>query len=127
MREPDVDPQVITQYPGFIVNKLLSYHQDCVLVVNAINKLSFLDTQLQYEFLLHALPKKKRYSKLHKGINPENLDLLKEYYGYSTAKAMEVLALHSEEDFDQMRECMAEGGVIREKSSRNGRDKAHQT
>ena len=128
MRDPEVDPSVITGYPSFIINRLLSYHQDSILIVNCINKLSFLDPQLQYEFLLHGLPKAKRYSKLHKAVTPENVDLVEKYYGYSTAKALEVLELHSNEDFGRMKNEMSEGGVLREKSTKRvGRSRINQT
>jgi hypothetical protein len=88
-----------------------------VLIVNVMNKLPFLDPQLQYEFLLHGLPKGKRFAKLYKTIVPEDLDLVKTYYDYSTEKAMEVLELHSEEDFKEMRAALSEGGVLRAKKS----------
>ena len=113
MRDPEADPAVIKGYPGFIINRLLSYHQDCILIVNALNKLSHLDSQLQYEFLLHALSKKKRFAKFHKNVTPENLELVKRYYNYSTKKAMEVLHLHSEEDFSEIHNELSEGGVVK--------------
>lgn len=118
MRDPEADPSVVTQYPSFIINRLLSYHQDAVLIVNAINMLPFLDKQLQYEFLLHGLPKGKRFAKLQKAVTQDNVDLVKKYYGYSTEKAIEVLELHSEEDFRRMSAEMSEGGVLREKNKR---------
>jgi len=102
---------VVTQYPGFIINRLLSYHQDCVLIVNAINKLPQLDPQMQYEFLLHGLSKKKRFSKLHKTVTPENVDLLKKYYKYSTRKAVEALELHTPEQIEAIRAQLSEGGI----------------
>jgi hypothetical protein len=111
MRDPEAEPSVVTQYPGFIINRLLSYHQDCVLIVNAINKLPLLDNQLQYEFLLHGLSKKKRFAKLHKGVTPENLDLIKRYYGYTTKKAMEALELHTPEQIEAIKAQLSEGGV----------------
>jgi hypothetical protein len=112
MRDPEADPSVVTQYPSFIINRLLSYHQDCVLIVNAINKLPQLDPQMQYEFLLHGLTKKKRFSKLHKAVTPENVDLMKKYYRYSTKKAVEVLELHTPEQIEAIQAQLSEGGVM---------------
>ena len=111
MRDPEADPSVVTQYPGFIINRLLSYHQDCVLIVNALNKLPHLDPQMQYEFLLNGLDKKKRFSKLHKAVTPENVDLMKRYYRYSTKKAVEVLELHTPEQIEAIKAQLSEGGV----------------
>jgi hypothetical protein len=112
MRDLEADPSVVTQYPGFIINRLLSYHQDCVLIVNAINKLPQLDPQMQYEFLLHGLSKKKRFSKLYKAVMPENVDLMKKYYKYSTRKAVEALELHTPEQIEAIRAQLSEGGVM---------------
>jgi hypothetical protein len=110
MRDPEADPSVVTGYPAFIVKRLLSYHEDCVLLVNELNKLPTLDGQMQYEYLLHALPKKRRFSKLHKTVSPENLDLIKKYYGYSDQKAMEVLDLHTPQQIEALRKELDEGG-----------------
>lgn len=118
MRDPEADPSVTTQYPGFIIKRLLSYHQDCVLIVNELNKMPQLENQMQYEFLLHAITKKKRFSKLHKAVVPENLELVKKYYGYSDQKALEVLDLHTDEQLAEMQAALSEGGVIGEKKRR---------
>src|SRR6185369_5192406 len=83
MRNPEADATVVTGYPHFIVNRLLSYHKDVILLVNEINKLPHLDPQLKYEFLLHGLSKKKRFSKLTKAEHHENVELLSEYYQYN--------------------------------------------
>ncbi len=115
MRDLEADPSVVTQYPGFIINRLLSYHQDCVLIVNALNKLPHLDPQMQYEFLLNGLDKKKRFSKLHKAVTPENVDLMKRYYRYSTKKAVEVLELHTPEQIEAIKAQLSEGGVLKRK------------
>jgi len=126
--EAEVDPKIISDYPDFIIHRLLSYHPDCVLLVNELNKMPHLDPQLKYEFLLHALPKGRRFSKLHKAPQPERLVLVKKFYGYSTAKALEVLDIHTEEDFAQMEKALSEGGILREKTSkrtsRSSADKA---
>ena len=108
MRE---NPETVTAYPAFIVRRLLSYHDDCILLVNEINCIPNLDPQLEYEFLLHALSRRKRFAKLHKVEKPERLDIVKRFYGYSDAKAMEVLSLHTEDDFTRMENALRTGGV----------------
>ena len=115
MRNPEANASVVTGYPHFIVNRLLSYHKDVVLLVNEINKLPHLDPQLKYEFLLHGLSKKKRFSKLAKAPQHENAELLAEYYNYSIEKALEIVELHTPEDFERIRAEMSEGGIVREK------------
>lgn len=112
MRVPDADPKVASQFPAFMIRRLLSYHMDAILEVNEMNSLGLLDNQLQYEYLLHALPKRNRYSQTHKVQTPENLDLIKRYYGYSDIKAVEVLDLHTTEDFAMMSKYLSVGGII---------------
>jgi hypothetical protein len=115
MREPDVEPQVITGYPAFMIRRLMSYHQDVVLNANEMNMLPNLDNQMQYEYFLHSVPKKNRYATTHKVQNPDTVELLKQFYNYSDAKALEVMSLHTEADFARMRAHLSEGGIIREK------------
>ena len=113
MRAPDAEPNVVSAYPAFLVRRLLSYHADAILLANEMNMLPHLDNDLQYEFLLYGLPKKNRFAKMQKTVTPENLELVKSFYNYSDEKALEVLHLHTDADFDRMRAHLDEGGVIK--------------
>jgi hypothetical protein len=115
MRDPNAEPQVITGYPAFMIRRLMSYHMDTVLLANEMNLLPHLDNQMQYEFLLHSVPKKNRYATTHKVQNPDSVELIKEYYKYSDEKALEVVGLHTPDDFARMKEHLSEGGLVREK------------
>ena len=110
MRDSD-DPKAVSAYPAFLVRRLLSYHKDCILWVNEINCLPDLENQLQYEFLLHAIPKGKRFAKLQKTATSKNLELVKRCYGYSDSKAMAVIGLLTEEDFAKMERSLDVGGL----------------
>jgi hypothetical protein len=112
MRDTD-DYKAVSDYPAFIVRRLLSYHYDAIFYANEANCLSELDAQMQYEFFLHALPKRNRFANTHKVPPPEHLELVKRFYGYNDEKALEVLVLHTEEDFARMRSHLSEGGVIK--------------
>jgi len=101
------------KYPAFMIRRLLSYHKDAILWVNEMNQFRHLDSDLEYQFLLNVLPKRSRFAKTHKPQKPEQLDLVMRFYNYSEEKAMEVLDLHTEEEFRQMRDYFAEGGVIK--------------
>ncbi len=107
------NPEMIQKYQGFVVNRLLSYHQDAILYTNELNQLKFLDGQLQYEFLLEILPKKNRFQPLHKQEKIENLQWLKRYYGYNDQRAMEVLELHSASDIEAIKKHYDEGGLVK--------------
>ncbi len=113
MRDEETDdPKKVSGYPAFLVRRLLSYHADVVLFANEMNCLPHLDSQLQYEYFLHTLPKKKRWGKMYKAVVPESLDLIRRYYSYSDEKALQVLDLHTETDMERMRLHLSEGGVI---------------
>ena len=81
-------------YPAFMVNRGLSYHRDTVLLANEMNKYPNLDKKLQYDFLLNIVRAQKRsHSKWFKKGADDDLNAVKEYYGYSDSKAYEALKI----------------------------------
>ena len=64
------------KYPTFIVNKCVSGFADTVLFANEMNGFHHMDKKLQYDFYLHGLPKKKRFSPWMKAHKIKNLDLV---------------------------------------------------
>ena len=85
-------------YPPFMVNKALSFYRDTVMFANEMNKYPNLDKKLQYQFLLNIVRASKRpYSKWHKKAKNSDLDAVKEYYGYTDAKANEALKILSDD------------------------------
>ena len=81
------DPEAISSYPPYIVNRCLSGHLDTVLFANEMNRYSNLDKDMQYSFFLYTLRKRKRFSPWLKKEQVEDLDLVKKHYGYSNEKA----------------------------------------
>ena len=83
-------------YPSFMVNRALSFHRDTCLWANEMNKFPNLDNKLKYDFLLNIIRAQKRpYNKWHKKAQNSELNAVKEYYGYSDAKAEEALKILS--------------------------------
>ena len=81
-------------YPAFMVNRALSYHRDTVLLANEMNKYPSLDKKLQADFLLNIVRAQKRpYSKWFKKGADDDLNAVKEYYGYTDSKAYEALKI----------------------------------
>ena len=97
-------------YAGFMVNRALSYFVDTVLYANEMNVNHHIDGRLQYHFLINIIKKKKRFSKWLKPTEVENLELIKEYYGYSNAKAKYVLTLFNAEHIEEMKKRIYKGG-----------------
>jgi TATA-binding protein-associated factor Taf7 len=106
-----VDDETEKGYNAFLVNRGLSYFQDTVLLANEMNRNHHLDGKLQYDFLRGIVRKRKRFSKWAKKEKVEKIDVIKEYYGYSDAKAESVSDLISPEQLDYMRSKLSKGGI----------------
>lgn len=97
-------------YSSFMVNRALSFHRDTVLFANEMNRYSTLDNKLKYDFLLNIVRASKRqYSKWHKKAKNSDLDLVKEYYGYSDAKATEALKILSDDQIAAIKKQLYKG------------------
>ena len=105
------DESVEKDYTPFVVKRCLSYFIDTVLYVNEMNRLPHIDKRMQFDYLLNSVRKNKRYSKWLKRESEENLELVKEFYGYSDQKAREILDIITEDDMVWMRENLDTGGL----------------
>ena len=104
------DPTSKKSYPPYIINRCLSGHLDCVLFVNEMNKYHFLDKDLQYSFYLNTVRKRKRFSPWLRKDKIEDLDYVKQYYGYSNEKALQVLKILSNEQINFIKQRLEIGG-----------------
>jgi hypothetical protein len=75
-----------------------------------MNRHHHLDHRVQFDFLINIIRKKKRWSKWIKTSEVDNLELIKEYYGYSNEKAKSVLSLLSNEQIEQLKQRIYKGG-----------------
>ena len=82
----DDDPHLIKEYPPYIINRCMSGHLDTVMYAQEMNKYHFLDKDLQYNFYLNILRKRKRFSPWIRKDKVSDLDYVKSYYGYSNEK-----------------------------------------
>ena len=97
-------------YSSFMVNRALSYHRDTVLFANEMNRFPTLDNKLKYDFLLNIIRAAKRpYSKWHKKAQNSDLEVIKEYYGYSDAKAEETLKILSDDQITAIKKQLYKG------------------
>ena len=97
-------------YNGFMVNRSLSYFSDTVVLANEMNRYHHLDNRLQYQFLINMVRKRKRFSKWAKPETHNDVDVVKEYYGYSNEKAQQVLPLLSPSQLQKLKEKVSKGG-----------------
>ncbi|MAG48404.1 DNA polymerase [Candidatus Woesearchaeota archaeon] len=107
----DEDPTLAREYPPFIINKCLSGHLDCVMFANEMNKYHFLDKDMQYNFYINILRKKKRFSPWLRKEKVSDLEFVKQYYGYSNEKASQVLKILSNEQIEFIKKRLDTGGT----------------
>ena len=105
------DPDVIKDYAPYIINRCLSGNLDCVLFVNEMNKYSFLDKDMQYNFYLNTLRKKKRFSPWLRKDKVTDLAIIKQYYGYSNEKAENALKILTPEQIKFIKQRLDTGGM----------------
>ena len=104
------DPDAISKYPPFIINKCMSQHMDTVMYANEMNQYSFLDHKMQYDFYIHIVRPRRRFSPWGKKQKIDDLDLVKRYYGYSTDKAIQALRILSPNQIDYIKDKLNKGG-----------------
>ena len=105
------DSTLVKEYPPFIVNKCLSGHLDCVLFANEMNRYHFLDKDMQYNFYLNILRKKKRFSPWLRKEKVSDIEYVKQYYGYSNEKASQILKILSDEQIEFIKKRLDTGGT----------------
>jgi hypothetical protein len=97
-------------YPHFIVNRALSQFPDTVLIANEINKYPSADNRLKYDFLLNMVkPYRRPFSKWAKKVEPVDLEVVKLYYGFSDAKALEALRVLTPEQINSLKKELNTG------------------
>jgi hypothetical protein len=101
----------INEYPPYIVNRCLSGHLDCIMFANEMNQYHFLDKDMQYEFYLNILRKRKRFSPWIRKDKVTDLDCIKQYYGYSNEKASQALKILSNEQIEFIKQRLDTGGT----------------
>ena len=102
------------EYEPYIVNRALSQHNDCLLYVNEMNRYSGLDKKMQYDYYINTFVAKKRpFQKWYKASESKDIQVIKEYFGYSSEKAKDALRILTPEQIDKIREVVDKTGVIK--------------
>lgn len=97
------------KYPPFMVNRGLSYFIDTIMLANEMNTRFDMSKKMQYDFLYHGVRKKKRFSRwFKKAKDNEDIELIKEAYGFNRQRAEEVYDLI---DIEELRKYMDKGGT----------------
>ena len=109
-----ITPENEKEYKPYIVNRAISQHNDTILYVNEMNRYPNLDSKLQYDFYLNTLKAKKRpFQKWYKPSESDDIQSVKEYFGYSSEKAKEALRILTPDHLIKIKEVIDKTGVIK--------------
>ena len=107
-----VDDYTEKTYEPFLVNRALSYHFDCIMFANEMNRRPFIDKKLQNDFLINTVRSRKRpFNKWVKAEKSEDIACIKTYFGLSESKAREALRLLNDEQIQKLKEKTDIGGL----------------
>jgi hypothetical protein len=99
-------------YAPFVVNRALSYHMDCILHANEVNKIPNVDKDMQYQYLLNTIrPMKRKFAPWQKANKDKDIECVKLYFGYSDQKARDALRILTDEQIAEIRKRTDKGGV----------------
>lgn len=106
-----VDEWSEKQYNSFIINRSLSFGADTVIQANEMNSRAHLGKHLQFQFLINTIRPRKRFNKWIKAEKIEDLEVVKQYYGYSTEKATQALKILSSAQLKILQARLFRGGL----------------
>ena len=109
MKNTENDELAESSYVPFVVNKALSYFPDTILYANEMNK-SSADKKLQYHYLLNTIRPAKRFAKWVKRDNVDDVDSVKQFYGYNTEKALQALNILTADELHYIKQKLERGG-----------------
>ena len=110
-KEDIAEEDNIKSYPAYIINRCLSGHLDCIMFANEMNIHNHLDKDMQYQFYLNSLRKRKRFSPWLKKGKVEDLNIVKQYYGYNNEKATQALRILTKEQLNYIKQRLDTGGI----------------
>ena len=107
-----VDELTEKEYQPFLINRTLSYHKDCIMFANEMNRRHLTDKKLQYDFFLNTIRSQKRpFVKWVKAEKSDDLECVKQVFGLSDQKAREALRLLNNEQIQKLKEQTDTGGL----------------
>jgi hypothetical protein len=106
----DIDEKSSELYNSYLVNRCMSFFPDTLFHSNEMNCNWDIDKKMQFDFYRFAVRKKKRYSKWIKKETSDDIELIKEVYNYTDAKAQEVLNILGPGDLDKLKQSLEKGG-----------------
>lgn len=109
-------------YSPYVINKCLWGIMDSLFFVQELNTFGKITKQEHYKYLVHALPKKKRFAKWIKEEKDPLIATIQEYYdGCSEAKAKEIKKMLRPADIEFIISYLDKGGAEKKVSTKKQR------
>lgn len=105
-----LDESTEPQYKPYLINRYLSMDATTVMYANDMNIRHFLPKRMQYDYYLHAIKKQSRFFKYAKQSKIDDIEYVKEYFGYNYTKAKEVMSLISPAELEYIKTKLKKGG-----------------
>ena len=83
---------------------------DTVMHSNEMNGLHFLPSRMQFHYFINSIRKKSDLNEMLSQKKVKDLEVIKEYYGYSNQKAKEGLNLLSDDQIENIKLGLKKGG-----------------
>ena len=104
------DPSNKKDYPPYIINRCMSGHVDSILYANEMTMQPHLPKDMQYAFYLNSIRKKKRFSPWIRKDKVKDIEIVKQYYGYSNEKATQALKILNNTQLNFIKQRLEKGG-----------------
>jgi hypothetical protein len=107
----ETDEKAEKLYLPYLVNKNFSFFVDTIFHANEMNCCWALDKKMQFDFMRFGIRKKKRRSTWLKKETEENIEIIKQSYGYNNSKAQEVLNILGPREIELLKQSLYKGGT----------------
>lgn len=99
------------KYPQYMINWVLSKSRELIFYIDALNNMD-ISNKMHYDFLMNAIPSKKRYIPFgKKNQKNEDIELVKKFYNISYSRASKYYSLLNEDDISEIRKKFDSGGL----------------
>lgn len=101
-----VDEWSEKQYNTYVINKALSFGKDTAIYANEMNARPHVPKRYQYYFLINSISPLKRFNKWIKKSKIDDIEIVREYYGYNHDKARQVLPILSKNQLLEIKKIL---------------------
>lgn len=106
----------VKEYVPYVVNKALSFHMDCILYANEMNRLPNVTKKLHYDYLYNSLRRYKRpFVPWMKKEKDDDLAIISKAYNCSASEAKYYQTILTQDQIDGLKKELDTGGLDKKK------------